>query len=809
MRSSLVARLVALAGVCAVAPVAQATWSIILIDTRTREVGIASATCLTGFDLRQGSPVVVTGVGAAAAQSFVESTMVTRTYIRDRLLEGQAPADIIAGLPSVDPNHQRRQYGIADVFGRGTTFTGSFAGAWAGGVSGQFSYTHADRTGTMAYAIQGNVLTGEAVITSALLAAQSTPGDLPARLMAAMQAARAQGGDGRCSCDPESPTSCGAPPAIFTTSAQIGYVIVARLGDTDRCGGVYPSAVNAPIATGNVLGTPLADMAGALPAGTLLRYENTSDRRIALPAFTRGAPTFAPSLATTVGGVPAALALSNLTGDALAEAVVGSASAVTLIAVPGGPPAPVSSFGGAAATRDVIVNDFDRDGQRDVIALNAGGVLRFHRQNGGTFSEVASLTLGQQPTDMTVCDVDADGDDDIAVALAPASQVIIIENRTPVGGAADFFVRPALTLAGPARNITSGDFDGDNDDDLAVTLNSAGNTFQIISNTAGTFTVRTAAAARVPPACVAAGDVTGDGIDDLLIGGTGGLATHRGVAGSAAGVTFSGGSALRVGGAVGGPGALEVFDADGDGDNDVLSRDGSGPLTVLENRGAPTGQPFGVAGTWVTTAGCAEGDYFLALNVSNVPGNAPDVVPILQTQFDAWRASLTGKVDGVQSVVTIPRLSTAIGPRDMLITLRDWQGGVVAAPATLEITSTAPSGAFTIGPVEPVEPGTYRATITPGAAASSGELQIRVRVGTDRPVVLMPLPTIVVGASCDGIDFNGNEVFPEEQDVIDFLAVLSGEECGTCNDIDFNNNGVFPEEQDIIDFFLALAGQPC
>jgi hypothetical protein len=62
---------------------------------------------------------------------------------------------------------------------------------------------------------------------------------------------------------------------------------------------------------------------------------------------------------------------------------------------------------------------------------------------------------------------------------------------------------------------------------------------------------------------------------------------------------------------------------------------------------------------------------------------------------------------------------------------------------------------------------------------------------------------------CDTIDFNQNEVFPEDQDVIDFFDVLAGGECAACNDIDFNNNGVFPEDQDVIDFFTVLAGGSC
>ncbi|HLP84047.1 MAG TPA: hypothetical protein VK157_06830 [Phycisphaerales bacterium] len=66
-------------------------------------------------------------------------------------------------------------------------------------------------------------------------------------------------------------------------------------------------------------------------------------------------------------------------------------------------------------------------------------------------------------------------------------------------------------------------------------------------------------------------------------------------------------------------------------------------------------------------------------------------------------------------------------------------------------------------------------------------------------------------AGCDGIDFNGNGVFPEDQDVVDFFNVLAGADCppGTCNDIDFNNNGVFPEDQDVVDFFNVLAGGTC
>jgi hypothetical protein len=104
------------------------------------------------------------------------------------------------------------------------TFTGSLAGAFADGLVG--------RSGTLVYAIQGNVITGQAVLDQAELALTQTPGDMATRLMAAMEAARTMGGDGRCSCLTGPPDACGAPPPSFEKSAHVGIMIVARRGDT-------------------------------------------------------------------------------------------------------------------------------------------------------------------------------------------------------------------------------------------------------------------------------------------------------------------------------------------------------------------------------------------------------------------------------------------------------------------------------------------------------------------------------------------------------------------------------------------------
>ena len=212
---------------------AQATWSIIIIDRETREIAIGSATCLVNFDLRRWLPVVLVDVGAAAAQSSVDNLARNRQRIREQLLLGTAPEQILAVLAANDPAHQTRQYGIADTLGRATTFTGSLANDWAGGITGE--------VGNLVYAIQGNILTGEEVVLDAE-AAVLNPANvgLPQKLMAAMEAARCRGGDGRCSCLTGAPDSCEFPPESceqnpppFPSTSQAGFMIVTRRGDVD------------------------------------------------------------------------------------------------------------------------------------------------------------------------------------------------------------------------------------------------------------------------------------------------------------------------------------------------------------------------------------------------------------------------------------------------------------------------------------------------------------------------------------------------------------------------------------------------
>jgi uncharacterized Ntn-hydrolase superfamily protein len=216
-----------LVGVLTASP-AWATWSVIAVDRATGKVVIASATCVTqkglmGFpakDLRDIQAIVVPGKGVAAAQAGVDNTRANQKLIFAEIQKGTAPDQIIALLKQ-DPQIARRQFGILDLEGRSAGFSGERNQAVSLDRQGQVEGTG------IHYAIQGNILTSEAVVFNAVEAFRGAKGSLTDRVMAAMEAADAAGGDSRCSCDrgPKIDAPCTAK------TAHVAYILEALKTD--------------------------------------------------------------------------------------------------------------------------------------------------------------------------------------------------------------------------------------------------------------------------------------------------------------------------------------------------------------------------------------------------------------------------------------------------------------------------------------------------------------------------------------------------------------------------------------------------
>jgi hypothetical protein len=207
---------------CTLVAPASATWSIIIVNRRTGEVAVGSATCIARINLLTGLPSVVPGVGAGVIQASGSSS--DNVALTAGLRQGLSAQEILDLVLAVEPSPRLLQTGIVTLYpGAPITYTGRGVGRAKHGVVGE--------VGDLAYAIQGNVLAGDAVVTAAEQALLATNGDTGQKLMAAMVAARQFGGDGRCSCDFTNADSCGSPPPSFEKSAHVGFVVVARIGE--------------------------------------------------------------------------------------------------------------------------------------------------------------------------------------------------------------------------------------------------------------------------------------------------------------------------------------------------------------------------------------------------------------------------------------------------------------------------------------------------------------------------------------------------------------------------------------------------
>ena len=205
---------------------ASATWSVIAVDLATGRVVIASATCVNQNDafLMGVQAVVVPGKGVAACQAGVDGTHTNQMLVFTEFQKGTDPARIIE-LLAQDPAFQSRQFGIVDLTGRFAGHSGLANGYVTQDIQGQVPGTQ------IFYSIQGNILRPGEVVPSAVRAFLATKGALTDRVMAAMDAADASGGDSRCVCPPLPADGTPRPIACDGKTAHVAYILMAERGD--------------------------------------------------------------------------------------------------------------------------------------------------------------------------------------------------------------------------------------------------------------------------------------------------------------------------------------------------------------------------------------------------------------------------------------------------------------------------------------------------------------------------------------------------------------------------------------------------
>ena len=190
----------------------RSTFSIVAVDPVTGDVGVAGASCVPIS--AAAMTALVPGKGAAVTQAAYAPGNHSQVY--ELLRRGSTAGGIVEHMTdeSYDSNVGIRQYGavtlnqeVVDVTG----FTGQRNNDWAG-----------DQEDTsMAVSVQGNTLEDAAVVRDGLAAFSTRdigPVELPDRLLRALEAASAAGGDRRCN-------------GVDTQqTAQAAFIAVAKAG---------------------------------------------------------------------------------------------------------------------------------------------------------------------------------------------------------------------------------------------------------------------------------------------------------------------------------------------------------------------------------------------------------------------------------------------------------------------------------------------------------------------------------------------------------------------------------------------------
>ena len=164
------------------------TFSILGYDAETGEIGGAVQSRV--FAVGNGVLWAEADTGVVATQAIVDVSYGPKGLAL--LRAGMSPSAIVKALwdSDADPRaanwtKEGRQFAVMDAKGNYAAFTGPKATAWAGHKGGTFCTA------------QGNILAGEGVVDGMVAAFEKTAGHLSLRLMAALDAGQAAGGDTR------------------------------------------------------------------------------------------------------------------------------------------------------------------------------------------------------------------------------------------------------------------------------------------------------------------------------------------------------------------------------------------------------------------------------------------------------------------------------------------------------------------------------------------------------------------------------------------------------------------------------------
>jgi uncharacterized Ntn-hydrolase superfamily protein len=158
-----------------------ATYSIIALDPETGELGVG----VQSKALSAGNRAQHLRGGLAAIAHQASANPMYGAMGVEFLQRGYSPEEVLDLLVALDEGRDRRQVAMIDMQGRTAAWTGESTGRWAGHHCG------------VNYCAQGNSIAGPEVIEALSRSFEASSGRLEYRLLDALDAAEAAGGDAR------------------------------------------------------------------------------------------------------------------------------------------------------------------------------------------------------------------------------------------------------------------------------------------------------------------------------------------------------------------------------------------------------------------------------------------------------------------------------------------------------------------------------------------------------------------------------------------------------------------------------------
>ncbi len=479
-----------------------------------------------------------------------------------------------------------------------------------------------------------------------------------------------------------------------------------------------------------------------------------------------GDGTFAPGQTVSVGPLPFAVTLADLTGDGKLDIITSSLASNDVTVLMGNGDgtfgAPIDLPAGPDQYA-VGVADFNRDGRPDIVVANygTGDISLLFNQGGGAFGPPVSIPTAVTQVAMVSASFTDDGRLDLAVANPLQGTVTIMLGN----GDGTFTTGQTISVGADPTGLVAADFNGDGNTDLAVACAGSDDVVVLLGMGDGTFSDPIVLPVGESPDAIVAGDFFHDGVTDIAVADE--ISNDVAVLIGRGDGTFLPARMYRVGAE---PVAMVAADLNGNGYDDLVTANRtSGDLTILwalpGGGFTPQTLQYGGHAPSALAAGDFNGDGRVELAVADEQDDQVTMVASLGGGAFAstWSVNIGEAADSLQILYSPDGMSGVV----LAAFSADSQDAVVlvlAGDGSLASSVPVPLGVQPIGQVL----GDFNDSGFTGIAmVTASSSQIVVQLGNSSsqglaPLVSAPLPQPAPVA----VDWNGDglpDVFTLDQ----------------------------------------------